>query len=49
MLFRGWSVVVVRGAVDKVVRSGVHGPGIGVVYTIKLRKIIGIALFVDPV
>ena len=48
VLVRGWSVVVVRGPVHKVVRSGVHGPVISVVYTIKVRKIIGIALFVDP-
>ena len=41
--------MVVRGPVHKVARSGIHGPGISVVYTIKLRKIIGIALFVDPI
>ena len=41
--------MVVRGPVHKVVRSRVHRPGISVVDTIKLQKIIGIAFFVDRI
>ena len=40
--------MVVCGPVHEVAQSEVHGPGISVVYIIKLRKTIGIALFVDP-